>query len=118
VIRNVASKNTPGTTPSASFVTFSELPDSHLLGVARDSSIVFDSMFGSPKQILSLVRAKEVVRALLVEVIIKSKASTHSDVSSVAPGGDVVPIVVTEQCSSTSGMGDEDSIPIAQWAAC
>jgi hypothetical protein len=88
------------------------------LGVARDSSIVFDSVFGSPKQILSLVCAKEVARALLVEVIIKSKASTHSDVSSVALGGDVVPIVVTEQCSSTSGMGDEDSIPISQWAAC
>jgi hypothetical protein len=35
---------------------------------------VFDSSFGSPKQTLSLIRAKEVAQALLAEAICKARA--------------------------------------------
>jgi hypothetical protein len=47
--------------------------DDHFLGVASDSSLVFYSKFGFSKQIMLLVHAKEVARALLAEAICKSK---------------------------------------------
>jgi hypothetical protein len=72
-MRDVALKNASGMSPSKGFVTFSLLSDAHFLGVASDSSLVFDSSFGSLKQILLLVRAKEIAQALLPEAIRKSK---------------------------------------------
>jgi hypothetical protein len=59
-IRATALKNAPGMTPSEAFVSFPAFSDAHFLGVASDSSLVFDSSFGSPKQVISLVHAKEV----------------------------------------------------------
>ncbi|KAM0831559.1 hypothetical protein ACQ4PT_065458 [Festuca glaucescens] len=75
-IRSAASKDS-GTlapsTPLASFLAFPSLPDSHFLGVAHDSSIIFDSSFGAPIEHLSLIRAKEVAQSLLAEAIAKEK---------------------------------------------
>jgi hypothetical protein len=80
-MRAVAMKNATGTPPSKEFVTFPVLSDDHFLGVAADSSLVFDPAFGSPRQILSLVRAKEIAQALLAEAICKAKLSSAEVVS-------------------------------------
>jgi hypothetical protein len=38
------------------------------------SAVVFDSSFGSPREILSLICAKEIAQACLAEAIVKAKA--------------------------------------------
>jgi hypothetical protein len=70
----VAAKNNPGMSPCKAFFAFSEFDDAHFLGVAADSAVVFDSSFGSTREILSLIRAKEIAQACLVEAIVKAKA--------------------------------------------
>jgi hypothetical protein len=77
----VAMKNAIGMSPSKEFVTFPALSNDHFLGVAADSSLVFDSSFGSPKQILLLMRAKEIAQDLLAEAICKAKLSSGEVVS-------------------------------------
>jgi hypothetical protein len=94
----VALKNALGMSPSKDFVTFSLLSDAHFLGVAFDSSLVFDSLFGSPKQILSLVRAKEIAQALLAESIRKSKVPSREVVEAHKVSEQVANDV---QCAST-----------------
>jgi hypothetical protein len=81
-IRATTLKNAPGMIRSEAFVSFPAFSDEHFLGVASDSSLVFDSSFGSPQQVISLVRAKEVAQALLAEAIVK--ASAAQQVQSVA----------------------------------
>jgi hypothetical protein len=73
-MRAVAAKNNPGMSPSKAFVAFPEFDDAHFLGVAADSAVVFDSSFGSPREILSLIRAKEIAQACLAEAIVNAKA--------------------------------------------
>jgi hypothetical protein len=98
-IRATTMKNAPGTTPSEAFVSFPAFSDAHFLEVSSDSSLVFDSSFGSPRQVLSLVRAKEIAQALLVEAIVKAGAPQQEVVdpeeealpvspATVPPGGD------------------------------
>jgi L-rhamnose isomerase len=60
--------------PCKAFVAFPEFDDAHFLGVAADSAVVFDSSFGSPREILSLIRAKEIAQVCLAEAIVKTKA--------------------------------------------
>jgi hypothetical protein len=50
-IRATALKNAPGTTPSDAFVSFPSFSYAHFLEVASDSSLIFESSFGSPKQV-------------------------------------------------------------------
>jgi hypothetical protein len=71
-IRATAVKNASGMTPSEAFVSFPAFSDAHFLEVVSDSSLVFDSAFGSPRQVISLVRAKEIAQALLAEAIVKT----------------------------------------------
>jgi hypothetical protein len=80
-IRATALKNAPGMTPSEAFVSFLAFSDAHFLGVGSDSSLVFDSSFGSPKQVISLVRAKEISHALLAEAIVKASAAQQAQVA-------------------------------------
>jgi hypothetical protein len=80
-IRATAMKNAPGMTPSEAFVSFPAFSYAHLLGVASDSSLVFDSSFGSPRQVLSLVRAKEIAQALLAEALVKASAPPNEEVA-------------------------------------
>jgi hypothetical protein len=70
----VAVKNNPGMSPSKTFAAFPAFDVAHFLGVAADSAVVFDSSFGSPREILSLIRAKEIAQACLAEAIVKAKA--------------------------------------------
>jgi hypothetical protein len=60
--------------PCKAFVAFSEFDDAHFLGVVTDSAVVFDSSFGTPREIVSLIRAKEIAQACLAEAIVKAKA--------------------------------------------
>jgi hypothetical protein len=64
-IRRTATKKGAGTSPSASFLAFPSLPDVHFIGVAQDSTIVFDPSFGPVSTHISLIRAKGVSQALL-----------------------------------------------------
>jgi hypothetical protein len=73
-MRAVAAENNPGMSPCKAFVAFSEFDDAHFLGVATDSAVVFDSSFGSPREIVSLIRLKEIAQACLAEAIVKAKA--------------------------------------------
>jgi hypothetical protein len=116
-IRAAGLKNAIGTIPSEAFVSFPAFSDEHLLGVASDSSLVFDSSFGCPQQVISLVRAKEVAQALLTEAIVK--ASAAQQVQS-------VPVVPSDPTVSSSTMQSDgepmdslsDSVPLAQWEVC
>jgi hypothetical protein len=55
-IHKTANWNDPGmSVPDASFLAFPFLPDAHFVGATADSAIVFDSLFGSPYELLSLV---------------------------------------------------------------
>jgi hypothetical protein len=65
-----AEKNAPGmpTFPSlvsSEFVLLSSRSDAHLLAVAADVGLAINPYVGSPEELLSLVRAKEVAQALL-----------------------------------------------------
>jgi hypothetical protein len=114
----VTLKNASGMSPSKEFVTFPALSDDHFLGVASDSSLVFDSAFGSPKQILSLVHAKEVSQALLAEAIRKSKlpsvevGALQSNSASVST--DVQRTSVPDSSPSEPGMSSRGAKPKAQ----
>jgi hypothetical protein len=56
----------PGTSKSISdFAVLQEVPTAHLLAIAKDSSIVFSSAAGSPTEIISAIRAKELAQAEL-----------------------------------------------------
>jgi hypothetical protein len=73
-MREVAAKNNPGMSPCKAFVAFPEFDDAHFLGVVADTAVVFVSSFGSPREILSLIHAKEIPQACLTEAIVKAKA--------------------------------------------
>jgi hypothetical protein len=112
-----AMKNAPGTTPSNAFISFPAFLDAHFLEVASDSSLVFNSSFGSLKQVLSLVRAKDIAQALLAEAIVKSSSAQQEEAT---PGVEVpkaMPIVIV-QCASVSEPNQSDSRPLAQWEVC
>jgi hypothetical protein len=114
-IRATAMKNASGMTPSEAFVSFPAFSDAHFLEVASDSSLVFDSAFGSPWQVLSLVRAKEIAQALLAEAIAKANVPHQVPVVPVeTPGSPSVPV----QSADSPEHNFHDSIPLAQWAVC
>jgi hypothetical protein len=110
-------KNAPGMTPFDAFVSFPAFSDAHFLEVASDSSLVFDSTFGSLKQVLSLVHAKDIAQALLAEAIVKSSSAQQEE----ATLGVEVPIAtpaVIMQCASVLEPTQSDSRPLAQWEVC
>jgi hypothetical protein len=92
--------------------------DDHFLGVASYSSLVFYSAFGSPKQMLSLVRAKEIAQALLAEAIYKAKLSSRevaSLQSNSAPGlSDVQRTSVPDSFPCEPGTSSRGAMPEAQ----
>jgi hypothetical protein len=115
-IRATAMKNASGMTPSEAFISFPAFSDAHFLEVASDSSLVFYSAFGSPRQVISLVRAKEIAQALLAEAIVKANVPQQ-----VAADPVEVPVIVPSvsvQPTDTSEHNIPDSIPLAQWAVC
>jgi hypothetical protein len=70
VVRVTVEKNAPGmpTFPSHvsyEFVLLSSRYDAHLLAVAADVGLAINPSVGSPEELLSLVRAKEVAQTLL-----------------------------------------------------
>jgi hypothetical protein len=116
-IRATALKNAPGMTPSEAFVSFPAFSDEHFLGVASDSSLVFYSSFGSPKQVISLVRAKKVAQALLAEAIVKASAAQQAQTAPDVPSSSAVPSS-TVQCDGEPIPSLSDSVPLAQWEVC
>jgi hypothetical protein len=66
-----AQKKTPGNSASPTpkslsrFAVFPKVSDDHLLGVAKDSCILFPSAAGNPAPLLSIIRAKELAQAEL-----------------------------------------------------
>jgi hypothetical protein len=116
-IRATALKNATGTIPSEAFVSFPAFSDEHLLGVAADSSLVFDSSFGSPQQVISLVRAKEVAQALLAEAIVKASAAQQVQPVPDVPSDPTVPSS-TVQSDGGPMASLSDTAPLAQWDVC
>jgi hypothetical protein len=110
-------KNAPGTTPSDAFVSFPSFSDAHFLGVASDSSLVFDSSFGSPKQVISLVHAKEIAQALLAEAIVKASAAQQVQVALEMPSPPAK-TMATVQSDGVPEPSLNDSVPLAQWEVC
>jgi hypothetical protein len=116
-IRATALKNAPGMTPSEAFVSFPAFSDEHFLGVASDSSLVFDSSFGSPRQVISLVRAKEVAQALLAEAIVKASVAQQAQSAPDVSSAPAIPSA-TVQHDSELMPTLSDSVPQAQWEVC
>jgi hypothetical protein len=75
---SVANRNAPGMHPSQATLSLPSLSDSHFLGVAAGSLIVLDSSFGSSRNMISLIRAKEVAQALLAEAIAKTNVEIQA----------------------------------------
>jgi hypothetical protein len=113
-IHATALKNALGMTPSEAFVSFPAFSDAHFLGVVSDSLLVFDSSFGSPKQVISLVRAKEIAQALLDEAVVKASAAQQAQVAPETPFPPADPSV-TVQSDGEPEPSLCDSVPLAQW---
>jgi hypothetical protein len=82
-------KNAPGMSSfpslvSTEFVLLSSCSDAHLLAVALDVGLAINPSVGSPEELLSLVRAKEVAQALLATAVEKKKTSLTSEEAGVA----------------------------------
>jgi hypothetical protein len=69
---------------SSEFVLLSSRSDAHLLAVASDVGLAINPSVGSPEELLSLVRAKEVAQALLAAAVEKMKSSLTSEEAGVA----------------------------------
>jgi hypothetical protein len=75
-VRVTAEKNAPGMSYFSSIVTseyvlLSSRSDAHLLAVAADVGMANSPSVGSPGDMLSLVRAKEIDQALLATAVDK-----------------------------------------------
>jgi hypothetical protein len=67
-MRLTADKQTPGTPslpPLSSFSILQDQPVEHLLEVASESCVVFDSTVGSPIELISMIKARELAQAQL-----------------------------------------------------
>jgi hypothetical protein len=69
VKRAAAKSGTPTPSPLAPFLSLSTSPDLHFLGVADDCGIVLGSHSSSVSEMLSIIRAKEVCQAKIVEAL-------------------------------------------------
>jgi hypothetical protein len=69
---------------TSEFVLLSSLSDAHLLAVAADVGMAINPSVGSPDELLSLVRTKEVAQALLAAAVDKKKLSVPSEEVGVA----------------------------------
>jgi hypothetical protein len=116
-IRATALKNAPGTAPSDAFISFRAISDSLFLEVASDSSLVFDSSFSSPRQVISLVRAKEIAQALLAEAIFKSNSVQQEEANHVVVEPRASP-VANVQSAGVPEPSQIDSTLLAQWKVC
>jgi hypothetical protein len=88
-VRVTAEKNAPSMSSfpslvSSEFVLLSSCSDAHLLAVAADVGMVINPSVGSPEELLSLVRAKEVAQALLAAAVEKKKLSLPTEEAGVA----------------------------------
>jgi hypothetical protein len=61
---------------SSDFVLFSSHSNAHLITVVADVGLAINHSVGSPEELLSLVRAKEVAQALLAAAM--EKKEVHS----------------------------------------
>jgi hypothetical protein len=104
VVRLQKAKDNPGNPlPSSDFVLLSSLPDDHLLAVASDSGLALVSGVGSPVDLLSLVRAKEIAQAALAQAQVKfaeQKVAKDAVIAAVAQAADTGPSVV--QCPASA----------------
>lgn len=68
-VRVTAEKNDLGKSvpPSSDFLVLDAMPDDLLLQVASDVGLALDSHYGSPSELLSLIRAKELAQAKLTK---------------------------------------------------
>ena len=68
-MRRAADKNTPGNSPAPSplfeFAVLQSIPDAHLLDVAKDSCVLFRPEVGTPGEVVSMLKAKELAQAQL-----------------------------------------------------
>jgi hypothetical protein len=96
-------------------LAFSSILDSHFLGVAEDSSIVFCSTFGLPQANLSLIHSKEVSQAFLSEAIVKTKEKVVPSAVAMAQEGTsaVQPGATSMSQNAECSVAAEDEIPIA-----
>jgi hypothetical protein len=79
-VRVTAEKNAPGMSSlpslvSSDFVLLSARSDAHLIAVAADVGLAINPSVGSPEELLSLVRAKEVAQALLAAAVEKKRST-------------------------------------------
>jgi hypothetical protein len=88
-VRVTAEKNAPGMSSlpslvSSDFVLLSSRSDAHLIAVAADVGLAINHSVGSPEELLSLVRAKEVAQALLAAAVEKNRSSAPPEGAGVA----------------------------------
>jgi hypothetical protein len=87
-----AQKKTPGTSASPTpkslsrFAVFPNVSDEHLLGVAKDSCILFPSAAGNPAPLLSIIRAKELAQAEIA--LARDRLAAEQVVASNAEGAE------------------------------
>jgi hypothetical protein len=82
-------KNAPGMSSlsslvSSDFILLSSRSDAHLIAVAADVGLAINPSVGSPEELLSLVRAKEVAQALLAAAVEKKKSTLPPEGAGVA----------------------------------
>jgi hypothetical protein len=88
-VRVMAKKNAPGMSclpslVSSDFVLLSSRSDAHLIAVAVDVGLAINPSVGSPEELLSLVRAKEVAQALLAAAVEKKRSTAPPEGAGVA----------------------------------
>jgi hypothetical protein len=74
-----AKDKVPGNSPNplSRFSVLQQVPDVHLLEVARDSCIVFPSVAGNPTPLLSMIRARDLAQADLALARKKIEQEAH-----------------------------------------
>jgi hypothetical protein len=125
-----AEKNAPGMSSYPSIVTseyvlLSSRSDAHLLAVAADLGMAINPSVGSPGDMLSLVRAKEIAQALLATAVDKQKLVASSEEAGVASlplpteEASVAPTVPVSDMASTQlgggGSGHPTYDPCQVW---
>ena len=75
-VRGAAAKNCPGTSPLSEFVVLSLVSNSHLLSVISDSGLSLAGL-GSPSELLTVLRAKELAQTTLAMAAAASASSAR-----------------------------------------
>lgn len=119
-IQRTKAKNSPGTLSLANFSALDPLSDLHLLSVARDSCVIFDSAMGTPAETLSLIRATERAQAELALARAKAEAEKQAALANPAeattaegagPSGDAPAPSVTTDAQEGSRPSSAIAVP-------